>query len=74
MKTFTIKLIKLYSLYVSPLLVGTLGHACRYEPTCSNYAIESIDKYGTIRGAQMALGRIMSCNVFSKKSYYDPVK
>ncbi|UTY33765.1 membrane protein insertion efficiency factor YidD [Treponema putidum] len=46
--------------------------SCRYEPTCSQYAIESIKKYGPFKGSSMALLRILRCNPFCKGGY-DPV-
>ncbi|UTD11857.1 membrane protein insertion efficiency factor YidD [Treponema denticola] len=46
--------------------------SCRYEPTCSQYAIESIKKYGPFKGTGMALLRILRCNPFFKGGY-DPV-
>ena len=46
--------------------------SCRYEPTCSQYAIESIKKYGPFKGTGMALFRILRCNPFCKGGY-DPV-
>ncbi len=46
---------------------------CRYYPTCSNYAIDAIDKYGVIKGGLMALGRVLRCHPWSKGGY-DPVK
>lgn len=45
---------------------------CRHVPTCSNYAIEAIDKYGAFRGTGLAIKRIISCNPFGSKGY-DPV-
>ncbi len=45
---------------------------CCFTPTCSQYALEAIEKYGAIKGGFMALWRIMRCNPFSKGGY-DPV-
>ncbi|PIE59918.1 MAG: membrane protein insertion efficiency factor YidD [Desulfobulbus propionicus] len=47
--------------------------ACRFEPTCSKYAIEAITKYGAFRGGAMALWRLMRCHPFSRGGY-DPVQ
>ena len=45
---------------------------CRYVPTCSQYAIQAVERYGAWRGGWMALWRILRCNPFSKGGY-DPV-
>lgn len=46
---------------------------CKYIPTCSEYAIQAIEKYGAIRGSFMAIWRILRCNPFSKGGF-DPVR
>ena len=49
------------------------GHpTCKYFPTCSQYAIEALEKYGEIKGGLLAVWRILRCNPFSKGGY-DPV-
>ena len=63
-----IGLIKLYQVTLSPLI----GRACRYTPTCSNYGIEAIRKYGPIKGSWLTLKRVLSCNPWGG-SGYDPV-
>ena len=63
-----ILLARLYQLWLSPL-VG--GH-CRFLPTCSNYFLEAVGKYGAIRGGAMGLWRILRCNPLCKGGY-DPV-
>jgi putative membrane protein insertion efficiency factor len=63
-----IGLIKLYQMTLSPLI----GRACRYTPTCSNYGIEAIRKYGPIKGSWLTLKRVLSCNPWGG-SGYDPV-
>lgn len=68
-KKFLIKLINLYRQYISPLKAP----CCRFVPTCSQYAIEAIEKYGAIKGGYMAIKRILRCNPFCKGGY-DPVK
>ena len=57
-----------YQVAISPMLPP----ACRYYPTCSNYAIEAIEKYGALRGGWMAARRIGRCHPFSPGGY-DPV-
>lgn len=64
-----IQIIKVYKIFISPLL----GINCRYYPSCSDYAIETIKKYGALRGSIKAIYRILRCNPFSKGGY-DPVK
>jgi hypothetical protein len=66
---FLIRLIRLYKKYISP----GLPPSCRYLPTCSDYAIDAIAKYGAFKGSLMAAWRILRCNPFSKGGY-DPVK
>ena len=68
MKTLFIFLIKLYQKYLSPLK----STKCPYIPSCSQYGLEAIEKYGAIKGGFMALWRIIRCNPFSKGGY-DPV-
>ncbi len=53
-----IKLIKGYKFLISPLL----GNSCRYLPTCSEYSIEALKKFGLIKGIYMSLKRILSCH------------
>lgn len=60
--------IRFYQKYISPLFPS----CCRYRPTCSQYALEVIKKYGSIKGSFLAIKRILKCNPFFK-SGYDPV-
>jgi putative membrane protein insertion efficiency factor len=62
MKSLLIFLIKLYQKYISPLF----GSKCRFYPSCSQYAILAINKYGVIKGLVKAIYRILRCNPFSK--------
>ncbi len=62
MKQILISLIKLYKRYVSPLK----PQSCRYYPTCSDYSIQAIEKYGVVKGTLKSLWRILRCNPFSK--------
>ena len=60
--------IKFYRKYLSPL-----KHTkCPYTPTCSEYGLEAVEKYGALKGGLMALWRILRCNPFSHGGY-DPV-
>lgn len=65
---FLIFMIKVYQATLSPFI----GGACRYTPTCSNYGIEAIQKYGAIKGSWLTIKRIASCNPWGG-SGYDPV-
>ena len=69
MKKIFIGIIRFYRKYISPLKAPS----CKFYPTCSQYAIEAIEKKGVIRGSLMALWRILRCNPFSHGGY-DPVK
>lgn len=69
MKKIFIKLIVFYQKYLSALKGGS---TCKYIPTCSQYAIEAIEKYGALRGGLLAVWRIIRCNPFSKGGF-DPV-
>lgn len=68
MKYILVGLIHLYQ-----LLPGPWHNSCKYIPTCSNYGIEAITKYGSIKGGFMTIKRIFRCNPFSKGGY-DPVE
>ena len=57
-----------YKRYISPLLPD----ACIYSPTCSEYALEAIQKYGAARGGWLAFRRILRCNPFHRGGF-DPV-
>jgi putative membrane protein insertion efficiency factor len=60
--------LRFYKAQISP----TLPAACRYTPTCSEYATEAIERYGAARGSIMAIRRVLSCNPFTRGGY-DPV-
>ena len=68
MKWVLIGLIKIYRKFISPCIVPH----CIYTPTCSQYAMEAIRKYGAIKGAYLACRRILRCHPFAKGGY-DPV-
>ena len=63
-----ILLIRLYQITLSPLI----GGACRYTPTCSNYGLEALRKYGAFKGGWLTIKRVVSCNPWGG-SGYDPV-
>ena len=69
MKQLLLKLIKFYQSAISPWLPAR----CRYSPTCSQYAVEAITKYGAAKGGWLALKRFLRCHPFAKHDYFDPV-
>jgi len=54
--------IRLYQIFISPVLRALFGMQCRYEPSCSHYAIGAIREWGPIRGIWMGTKRICSCH------------
>jgi len=54
------------------MLQYLFGHACRFSPTCSEYAQMAFKKYGVIQGGVMSVKRVLRCNPFSKV-YFDPL-
>jgi len=69
MKFAVLSLLDLYKAMVSPFLPP----ACRFEPTCSEYARQAVEKYGAVKGTWMGLKRILRCQPFCKGGF-DPVK
>jgi putative membrane protein insertion efficiency factor len=68
MTQLALGLIKLYQNTVSKVLPSV----CRFQPTCSQYALEAIKRYGFARGSWLAAKRIVRCNPFTEGGY-DPV-
>ena len=70
MKHILIAVVRFYQKYISPLTPPT----CRYVPTCSQYALEALQKYGALKGGWLAIKRICRCHPFHKgHDFYDPV-
>lgn len=69
MKRFLLRAIRFYQRHISPLFPAR----CRYRPTCSQYALEAISKYGAGKGGWLAFKRFLRCNPFSRHDPYDPV-
>lgn len=63
-----IGLVRMYQYGLSPLLPG----ACRYTPTCSDYGVQALQRYGAMRGGWLTLKRILSCNPLGGHGH-DPV-
>ncbi len=68
MRRVFIKIIKLYKAFLSP----SIGNHCRFYPSCSEYAIEAIEKEGAAKGIIKTISRVLRCNPFSAGGY-DPV-
>jgi len=68
-KSALIYLLRAYQVLISPLLPP----ACRFTPTCSDYAIEAVRQHGALRGFYMAVRRLLRCHPFHPGGY-DPVK
>jgi len=68
MRHAAIALLRGYQRWVSPLL----GARCKYYPSCSEYAVQAIGRYGILRGSVLATWRLLRCNPFSHGGY-DPV-
>lgn len=65
-------LIRIYQRFISPFIVAVAGPQCRFHPSCSQYAIEAIEKYGIFKGSWLAARRIARCQPRSKGGF-DPV-
>jgi putative membrane protein insertion efficiency factor len=68
MKRVLLAMLRFYKRSISPLL----PNACRFTPTCSEYAMEAIQKHGALKGTGLAIWRVLRCNPFCKGGY-DPV-
>lgn len=68
MKWLFLKCIRAYQLFLSPVL----GSSCRFQPTCSSYTYEAIQKHGSIKGTWLGMKRIVKCHPWGE-SGYDPV-
>jgi putative membrane protein insertion efficiency factor len=67
-KFVTLQLLRAYKWAISPMFPP----ACRYVPTCSEYAMEAVERYGILRGGWMVLRRVLRCHPFARAGY-DPV-
>jgi putative membrane protein insertion efficiency factor len=67
-KTLVLSLLRAYKWALSPMFPPS----CRYVPTCSEYAMEAVERFGTVRGTWMAVRRVVRCHPFVKGGY-DPV-
>lgn len=62
MKSLALLLIRSYQLFISPLF----GPSCRFYPTCSQYAVEAIERHGFFKGGFLAVRRVLRCHPFAK--------
>ena len=74
MKNFYIKniiviIVRVYQFFISPFFFVS----CRFSPSCSNYAIEAVEKHGVLKGVFYSIRRIVGCHPFNDKTGYDPV-
>ena len=71
MSRVLIAMIRFYRKYISPMKRG----CCIYIPTCSQYAVEAIEKYGALKGGWLALKRLSKCHPFhfGEHDFFDPV-
>ena len=69
MKRWLLKGIVFYQKHISPCFPAR----CRFSPTCSQYALEAITKYGALKGSGLAIRRFLRCHPFYKGDYFDPV-
>lgn len=69
MKALLIAIVKLYKYLISPILPGS----CRFVPSCSEYSIEALKKYGALRGTYMSVKRVARCHPLHPGGF-DPVK
>ena len=70
MKRILLWMIRFYRKYLSKM---KRYNTCKYYPTCSEYTVQAIEKYGCIKGIYLGIKRILKCNPFSKGGY-DPLK
>ena len=69
MRIAVVGLLRAYKRYLSPLVPS----ACRFHPTCSEYMLEAVDRYGAVRGVGMGLRRLLRCHPFCEGGF-DPVR
>jgi putative membrane protein insertion efficiency factor len=69
MRQAVILSLRLYKRWISPMLPS----ACRYHPTCSEYMLNAVEKYGVFKGVKLGIGRLLRCHPFHEGGF-DPVR
>lgn len=69
MKKALLKIFRFYQTSISPICPPR----CRFIPSCSQYAVEAVEKYGAAKGGFLALKRFLRCHPFHRGGWYDPV-
>ncbi|MDX8382914.1 MAG: membrane protein insertion efficiency factor YidD [Ghiorsea sp.] len=69
MRVILIGLVRFYRYVISPMLPAR----CRFMPTCSEYAIEALERYGALKGSYLTVKRLLRCHPFSSCHGYDPL-
>lgn len=72
MKRPLIWLLKFYKSFISPILERSMGKACRFTPSCSEYTIEALDRFGAIKGLGLGVKRFLRCHPLGGYGF-DPV-
>lgn len=72
MTRFLIGIIKFYKKFICPPLEKLFGGGCRFTPTCSEYTIQALERFGTLKGLRLGFERFVRCNPFGG-SGYDPI-
>lgn len=72
MKSLLIGVLRFYKKFISPILTRSFGNACRFTPTCSEYTIEALEKFGVTKGLFLGFKRFSRCHPLGG-SGYDPV-
>ena len=73
MNKASIVAVRFYKKYISEPLVKSFGGGCRFTPTCSEYTIEALEKYGFLKGIFLGVKRLLKCHPLGGLGY-DPVK
>jgi len=69
MRQAVILSLRFYKRWISPMLPS----ACRYHPTCSEYMLNAVEKYGVLKGVGLGIGRLLRCHPF-REGGFDPVR